>query len=60
MSKRWIQKDIKSKGALRRKAKKAGKTVQQLIRTYKGKDTRTLRQINLAKALNKIRGGKKK
>lgn len=60
MSKRWIQKAVKNKGALRRKAKKAGKTVQQLIRTYKGKDTRTLRQINLAKTLNKIRGGKNK
>jgi hypothetical protein len=58
MSKRWIQSAIKRKGALTKKAQKAGKTVKGFITSYKGTDSRTLRQINLAKTLNKIRGGK--
>lgn len=59
MSKRWIQRAVKSKGALTKKAKKADKTVAQLIKTYKVKDASTLRQINLARTLAKIRGKKK-
>lgn len=58
MAKNWIQKAIKHPGALTKKAKAAGKTVRGFIRSYKGKNSRTLRQINLAKTLDKIRGGK--
>ena len=58
MAKNWIKGAIKRPGALTRKAKKAGKSVKGFMKSYKGKNTRTLRQINLAKTLNKIRGGK--
>jgi hypothetical protein len=58
MSKDWIKRAIKRPGALTKKAKKSGKTVKGFIKSYKGTDSRTLRQINLAKTLNKIRGGK--
>jgi len=58
MSKNWIKSAIKRPGALKKKARSAGKSVKGFMKSYKGKNTRTLRQINLAKTLNRIRGGK--
>jgi hypothetical protein len=54
MSKNWL------KGAIKKSSTpaKTGKSIRGFIKGHKGKDTRTLRQINLAKTLNKIRGGK--
>ena len=56
--KNWIKSAIKRPGALTKKAKSAGKSVQAFMKSYKGKNKRTLRQIDLAKTLNKLRGGK--
>jgi len=56
---KWIQKAIKHPGAFTRKAKKAGKSVAAYARkvTKKGSKapTRTKRQGNLAKTLQKLR-----
>jgi len=57
MAKRWIAKAIKRPGALRKKAKAAGKSVQSycapILRA--GKKTRTYSQCNLARTLRKMR-----
>jgi len=47
--KKWIQRAIKRPGALRRKAKAAGKSVREYCRTLpKNASTRTKRQCALA------------
>lgn len=52
----WIQKAIKHKGALTRKAKASGKSVSSFIKgSHKGATTQTKRQIALAKTLAKMR-----
>lgn len=62
--KKWIQGAIKHKGALTRKAKKAGMSVQAYARkvTKKGSkaSAQTKRQANLAKTLSNMHKKKKK
>ena len=59
--KKWIAKAIKRPGALRRKAKRAGKTVEEYCRTLSPKaSTRTKRQCALAKTLKKFARKKRK
>ena len=58
--KKWIQGAIKRPGALRKKAKAAGKSVSAYCASTKGKSTRTKRQCNLAKTLKNVRPKKKK
>lgn len=57
--KKWIQKAIKRPGALRKKAKAAGMSVQEYARKVLKKgskaSTRTKRQAALAKTLRKLR-----
>lgn len=55
MAKKWIQKAIKRPGALTRKAKRAGKSVNQYCRTTTKMSTRTKRQCALAGTLKKMR-----
>lgn len=53
--KKWIQSAIQHPGALTRKAKAAGKTVQAYIDNPPTNiSTETKRQINLAKTLKKL------
>ena len=56
---KWIQKAIKRKGALTRKAKARGMTplefARYVVRNKKRFDTRTIRQAYLALTLNKLR-----
>lgn len=58
-TKKWIQKAIKRKGALTKKAKSAKLSLSEYIKkaTKKGSkvSTRTKRQANLAKTLKKLR-----
>jgi len=60
MARYWIAGAIKRPGALTKKAKAAGMSVSEFIRKYKGKNTRTKRQIALAKTLKKLRKRKRK
>lgn len=61
MAEKWIQKAIKRPGALRAKAKRAGKSVSEFCRTLgPNADTRTKRQCALAKTLSKLRKRRKK
>ena len=64
-TRKWIQKAIKRPGALRAKAERAGKTIEEFCRPIlaRGKKTRTFLQCNLAlRVLKKVRpkGRKKK
>ncbi len=53
---KWIQKAIKRPGALRAKAKAAGKSVSEFCASLgPNADTRTKRQCALAKTLSKFR-----
>ena len=55
MAKKWIQKAIKSPGALTRQAAAAGKSVSEFIRhPPKNASATTMRRINLAKTLRKM------
>ena len=54
MAKKWIQKAIKRPGALKRKAKAAGKSIGKYC-SSKNLSTRTKRQCNLARTLKKLR-----
>ena len=61
MAKNWIQGAIKRPGALRRKAKAAGKTVSEFAANPpKGASTQTKRQIALAKTLRKLSKARKR
>jgi len=58
--KNWIKGAIKHPGALKRKAKAAGESLSKFMSTTKGKSKQTVKQINLARTLKKLRKGKKK
>lgn len=56
MARKWIQQAIKRPGALRAKAKRMGRSVRDLIaHPPKNADSRTKRQIALARTLMKLR-----
>lgn len=59
----WIADAIQDKGAFTRKAKRAGKTVDEfadeVLREGSGASTKTKRQANLAKTLKRLRKSKK-
>lgn len=57
--KKWIKGAIKRPGALRRKAKRAGKSITAYC-SQKNLSTRTKKQCALAKTLGKLRRRKRK
>ena len=53
MAEKWIQEAIQQPGALTRKARRAGMTIEQYC-ARKDLDTESKRQCNLAKTLKKL------
>lgn len=53
MARKWIQRAVRHRGALRRKAARRGMTVAQFCR-LRHRDTRTRRQCNLFHTLRRL------